>query len=94
MAGLVVVLAAPSPWVRWEMDTLRRLGLGDKTLLLLPTADPTRRQAGWDAALQCLVSDDTIGPGPALLSEPGASASTSSSRSSKSSSPSVCLRST
>jgi hypothetical protein len=49
MAQLIIQIAGPTQWVRWELDTILARGAWSKLLLLLPPGDADDRAARWSS---------------------------------------------
>ena len=45
---LVVVILGHTPWVRWELETLREHGHLTKSLIMLPPSNKLDRSARWE----------------------------------------------
>jgi hypothetical protein len=49
MAQVIIQIAGPTQWVRWELDTILARGAWSKLLLLLPPGDADDRAARWSS---------------------------------------------
>jgi hypothetical protein len=49
MAQVIIQIAGPTQWVRWELDTILARGAWSKLLLLLPPGDTDDRAARWSS---------------------------------------------
>lgn len=47
MAGLIVKVAGPTKWIRWELDTIIRQGALSKLIILLPPGRPEDNPQRW-----------------------------------------------
>jgi hypothetical protein len=48
MAQLIVQVAGPTPWIRWELETILSNGAGSKLIVLFPPGSLDERAARWE----------------------------------------------
>lgn len=66
MSQLIVQVAGPTPWIKWELETILANGAGSKLMVLFPPGDFGNQAARWEN-LNAVLKNTAWGPAFATL---------------------------